>query len=155
MSTRQYNPVKIFTLEEANARLPLVRMIVGDLVELARNLVERRDRLNQLKRGRTTDASDVYQAEVGQAELELEKEGERLNGFLHELLELGVEPKSATAGLVDFPAMLDGKLVYLCWKYDEPEVLFWHDLDSGFAGRQSLTAGSVADSNPSDGLLDV
>jgi len=43
-------------------------------------------------------------------------------------------------GLVDFPALVDGKEVYLCWKLGEPEVLFWHDMDAGFAGRQSLTA---------------
>jgi hypothetical protein len=40
--------------------------------------------------------------------------------------------------------MMDGRLVYLCWKYDEPEVLYWHELDAGFAGRQPLTCGSVS-----------
>ncbi|MBI2477681.1 MAG: DUF2203 domain-containing protein [Planctomycetia bacterium] len=151
----EYTPAKIFTVEEANARLPLVRAIVSDLMQLATELSERRDRLNQLSRKRTGGSSDVYQAEVEQVEQELEKESERLTDYLRELLALGVEPKSAMAGLVDFPAMVEGKLAYLCWKYGEPEVLYWHELDAGFSGRQSLTADSVTGSDLSDGLLDA
>ena len=67
-----------------------------------------------------------------------------LQGYVDELRELGVEPKGAVEGLVDFPSKMDGRVVYLCWKLGEPEVLFWHDLDSGFGGRQPLTAGSVS-----------
>ncbi len=155
MSPDEYAPAKIFTVDEANARLPLVRAIVTDLMQLASELSERRDRLNQLSRGRSNDVSDVYRAEVEQVELELEKDSERLADYLRELLELGVEPKSAMAGLVDFPAIIDGKLAYLCWKYGEPEVLYWHSLDGGFAGRQSLTADSLAGSDHSDDSLDV
>ncbi|MDA1050107.1 MAG: DUF2203 domain-containing protein [Planctomycetota bacterium] len=155
MSPDEYTPAKIFTVEEANARLPLVRAIVSDLMRLATELSERRDRLSQLSRSRSGGSADVYQAEVEQVEQQLETDSERLSDYLRELLELGVEPKSAIAGLVDFPAMIDGKLVYLCWKYDEPEVLFWHDLEAGFASRQSLTADSVAGPDHSDGLLDA
>lgn len=155
MSPDEYTPAKIFTVEEANARLPLVRVIVSDLMQLATELSERRDRLSQLSRKKSGGLSDVYQAEVEQVEQELEKESERLADYLRELLELGVEPKSAMAGLVDFPAIIEGKLAYLCWKFDEPEVLHWHELNAGFAGRQSLTADSVSGADPADGMLDV
>ena len=155
MSPDEYTPAKIFTVDEANARLPLVRAIMGDLMQLAAELSERRDRLSQLSGARTGDSSDVYQAEVEQVEKELENDTERLNDYLRELLELGIEPKGVTDGLVDFPALIDGKLAYLCWKYDEPEVLFWHELDAGFSGRQPLTADSVAGPDHSDGLLDA
>ena len=155
MSPDEYTPAKIFTVEEANARLPLVRVIVSDLMKLATELSERRDRLSQLSRNRTGGSSDVYQAEVEHVEQELEKESERLTDYLRELLELGVEPKSAMSGLVDFPAMIDGKLAYLCWRHGESEVLYWHELDAGFAGRQSLTADSVTGSDLPDGLLDA
>jgi hypothetical protein len=57
---------------------------------------------------------------------------------------LGVEPKSGPEGLIDFPSLVDDRLVYLCWKLGEPEVLYWHELEAGFRGRQSLVAGSVA-----------
>ena len=65
---------------------------------------------------------------------------------------LGVEPKGAVDGLVDFPSMMDGRIVFLCWKLGEAEVTHWHELDAGFSGRQSLVAGSVADDEPGDGF---
>jgi hypothetical protein len=45
---------------------------------------------------------------------------------------------------------MDGRIVFLCWKLGEPEVTHWHELDAGFAGRQSLVAGSVADGADAD-----
>lgn len=139
-----YQPSRIFTIEEANAMLPLVRAITADVVKLSTDLMDRRQRLANLAQGRGNRGPDYYSEEVAQSEDELEKETEKLREYLNELLELGVEPKSGPEGLVDFPAMLDGRLVFLCWKLDEPEVLHWHDIDAGFAGRQPLTADSCA-----------
>lgn len=143
MSKPTHEPIKLFTVEEANAMLPLVRAIAGDMVALARDVVERRERLNRINDHRESGLNDPYADEVVQIEQELEKDIERLNEYGRELLQLGVEPKGATEGLVDFPSRIDGRIVYLCWRYDEPEVLFWHEIDGGFAGRQPLTAGSV------------
>jgi len=54
------------------------------------------------------------------------------------LRRFGCELKGVRQGLVDFPALRDGREVYLCWQYDEPEIAFWHEVDAGFAGRQPL-----------------
>ena len=70
MSPDKYTPAKIFTVEEANARLPLVRVIVSDLMQLATELSDRRERLSRLSRKRSGGSSDVYQAEVEQVEKE-------------------------------------------------------------------------------------
>ena len=140
MSHSTYKPARLFTVDQANACLPLVRSIVADMVQLARDLLERRQRLDQLSRGRKLQKGNVYSEELEQMEEELEKDLERLNGYAAELTALGVEPKGAAEGLVDFPCTMDGKLSYLCWKYNEPEILYWHDLEAGFAGRQPLTA---------------
>ena len=137
---------KVFTVEQANAVLPLVRAITTDLVDLSREVVDRRQRLSLLTAGRQGKQRDLYSEELSQIEEELVKDQARLQGFVEELRELGVEPKSAE-GLVDFPSQLDGRIVYLCWKLGEPEVLHWHDLDAGFSGRQPLVAGSVAGSD--------
>lgn len=149
MSHPAYQPARLFTVEQANACLPLVRSIVADMVTLARELVDRRQRLDQLTAGRKSSKDDFYAEELAQMEEELEKDLERLNGYGQELMELGVEPKGAMEGLVDFPSMMDGKLVYLCWKYNEPEVLYWHTLEAGYAGRQSLTANVSSDAGDS------
>jgi hypothetical protein len=138
-----YVPRRVFTLEQANAMLPLVKAIVGDLSELSRDVIERKERLSLLVGGRKPDQSDPYRSELGQIEDELERDVRRLQELVEELVELGVEPKNGVEGLVDFPALIDGRLVYLCWKLGEPEVQHWHDLDAGFAGRQPLAVGAT------------
>ena len=89
-------------------------------------------------RPREVGEGDAYSDEVDQIKSQLEKDAERLREFTEEIIALGAEPKDPSEGLIDFPAMIDGRLVYLCWKYDEPEVSHWHELDGGFAGRQPL-----------------
>ncbi|NIL98438.1 MAG: DUF2203 family protein [Planctomycetales bacterium] len=135
---------RLFTVDEANAMLPLVRAICRDLSNLAREVIDRRQRLSFLQSRREKDRDDLYGEELAQIEEELEKDSERLEEYVHELKELGVEPKNAVEGLVDFPCAMEDRIIYLCWKLDEPEVLHWHELDAGFAGRQPLTAGSSA-----------
>jgi hypothetical protein len=144
MAMGEYKPARLFSIDQANAMLPLVRAITSDLARLAKDVVERRHRLALLTSGRDLKPGDPYSDELTQMEAELERDASRLQDYVEELRELGVEPKGAVEGLVDFPCLLDGRLVLLCWRLGEPEVLYWHDLDSGFAGRQPLTAGSVS-----------
>ncbi len=135
---------KYFTVEQANAMLPLVRAIVKDLADLSREVIDRRERLSHLLSQRNGQPTDVYREELVQIEEELEKDGQRLRDYVEELKRLGIEPKNGPEGLVDFPTLVDGREAYLCWKLGEPEVLFWHELEAGFAGRQSLTADAGA-----------
>jgi hypothetical protein len=143
MTDNPFEGRKLFTVEQANAALPLVRAIVKDLAELSREVIERRERLSTLMAGRDRQKKDLYGQELTQIEQELEKDTERLQEYIEELRQLGVDPKNGPEGLVDFPAMLDGRPIYLCWKLGETEVLHWHELDAGFRGRQPLTAGSI------------
>lgn len=144
MMSDAYRPSKLFTVEQANAVLPLVRAITSDLVELSREVVERRERLSLLTGRRQSGSQDLYSEELAQIEEELEKDKEQLQAYVEELRALGVEPKNGPEGLVDFPCQMDGRIVFLCWKFGEAEVTHWHELDAGFAGRQSLVAGSMA-----------
>src|SRR5436190_13607545 len=144
MAVEEYKPTRLFTIDQANAMLPLVRAITTDLAGLAKDVVERRHRLALLTSGRDLKPGDPYSDELAQMEADLERDAKSLQGYVDELRELGVEPKGAVEGLVDFPCKMEGRVVYLCWKLGEPEVLYWHDLDSGFGGRQPLTAGSVS-----------
>ena len=152
MPAGEYKPARIFTIEQANAMLPLVRAITGDLSKLAQDVMERRHRLTLLMGGRNFKAGDPYSDELAQMDAELEQDMHRLQEYVDELQQLGVEAKGAVDGLVDFPCTLDGRLVYLCWKLGEPEVLYWHDLDAGFGGRQPLTADSTLGEDSSESL---
>ncbi|MCE9606216.1 MAG: DUF2203 domain-containing protein [Planctomycetia bacterium] len=138
---------KLFTIDGANAALPLVRAIVQDVVALSHEMVDRRERLISLRSGRTSERQDVYSEELAHVEEELERSRARLYEYADELRALGVELKDGLIGLVDFPSLHEDRVVYLCWKLDEPEVAYWHELDSGFSGRRSLADFAAADHN--------
>jgi hypothetical protein len=138
---------KVFTVEQANAMLPLIRAIALDLTALAHDVMDRRERLAAFSKRSSLNKQkgrDPYADELDQMQQSLASDSQRLHEFIDELRELGVEPKGALDGLIDFPAMLDGRPVYLCWRLGETEVTHWHDIDAGFAGRQSLVAGVSA-----------
>jgi hypothetical protein len=134
-----------FTISQATAMLPLVRVIAADISELSRDLIDRRRRLEYLLAGRNPNDRDIYHEELVQVQAELEKDNRRLHDYLEELKALGVEPANGPEGLVDFPAVLDGHKVALCWKLGEPEVCYYHAPEAGCAQRRRLAVTSVAD----------
>jgi len=143
---------RTFTLEEANQRLPLVRAIVQDIVNLYRDVSERRDRLATMRtrHGEAASGESLYSEENAQIEDELRSDEERLRNYIEELQELGVEFKDPVKGLVDFPSRVDGRIVHLCWMHGEPEIRFWHELEEGFAGRQPVLVESFASGETRD-----
>lgn len=125
---------RIFSLREAEATLPLVRRIVGDLLAAHprwRELVARYEVLAGPLR-----AGDEEPAELVEVREAVAREAERINGFLEELEQLGCVFKGFDAGLVDFYALRDDRLVFLCWQHGEEHITHWHEVDAGFAGRQ-------------------
>ena len=144
-------PHQLFTVEEANQRLPLVKVIVKDIVTLFTDLHDRKERLTEL---RNRSEQSEYRDEVESMESELQADIVTLDTFVAELADLGVELKDPVTGLVDFRTLVDGREAYLCWKLDEEEILWWHELDSGFSGRrpvselqETVSASSTATGN--------
>ncbi|RME22887.1 MAG: DUF2203 family protein [Candidatus Zixiibacteriota bacterium] len=147
-------PRKYFTLEEANRTLPLVRSIVRDIVTLFRDVHERRERLAQVRQRHGSGdryQNNPYSEELQNIEQELDRDIERLNEYADELHRLGVELKDPLLGLVDFYSRMDDRDVYLCWKLGEDEIAYWHELDAGFSGRQSLLESSFTGKNAGGG----
>ena len=134
---------KLYTVAEANAALPLVRSIVRDITVLARDLQDRHDRLV-----RPGNMSDAYREELEQDQAEFERGKDRMEEYEAELKKLGVELKDYFTGLVDFRCRMDNRDVYLCWRLGEEDVAHWHELDSGFAGRQKLPPAPVKGTPP-------
>jgi hypothetical protein len=137
---------RLFTVAEANQMLPLVRAIVSDIVELFREVHDRRDRIARIRQFHKNEEraeGNLYREELDQIEEELEKDTSRLRGYFDELSDLGVEFKDPVEGLVDFRTKIEGREAYLCWKLGEDEVAHWHELDAGYGGRQSLLHGTV------------
>lgn len=134
---------KYFSVAEANKALPLVRAIVQDIADLARDLHGRYERLTRVSPPKSGGIDEAHHEELRQALAEFERDRERMHEYVEELKKLGVEIKDDLSGLIDFPCWMDNREVYLCWRLGESEVGHWHELDAGFAGRQQLPRGEA------------
>jgi hypothetical protein len=119
-----------FTLEEANALLPRVEPMLRGLRE-ARDKLTDAEAHEALSGAAPGNGGGAPGREVGEAFLEVRR-------LLASLLELGIVIRDLDRGLIDFPAIRDEREVYLCWQLDEGEIGYWHDLESGYGGRQPL-----------------
>jgi hypothetical protein len=119
-----------YTLEQAVAALPWVRERLERLREAQAQLTEKeaRDALEEAAPG--NGGGEPGQV-VSEGFLEL-------RSALRELQEMEIVLRDLDRGLVDFPSLREGREVYLCWEEGENEVAFWHDADSGYAGREPL-----------------
>lgn len=132
---------RMFTLPEAQARLPLVRSIARDVVKLSQQISETRTRLEELKKRRgDSSASDVYGEELVAIEASLEEDSQRLDGYVEELFDLGIEPLDLSEGVVCFAASMFGRSVCLSWKFDEPIIAYWHESDEDWRRRQPINS---------------
>lgn len=127
--------MKLFTVEEANRTLPLVRRIVEDIVQQHRQWRERILELDLLASTR----ADETRTRAEELEREAQALAREIEGYKRELEELGMQLKDPRLGLVDFPSEMNGRAVLLSWRLGEPEVGFFHEVDAGYAGRQPLS----------------
>lgn len=124
------NAMTLFTLEEANALLP-------ELIRLFGKIDEARAALRRL----APEAERASENQGGGGIAHGFQYADALVTFItsaQEILSLGIEIKDFDKGLCDFPHEREGKIVYLCWQRGEETIEWWHDLDTGFAGRQLL-----------------
>jgi hypothetical protein len=128
---------RTFTLEEATALLPRLREILLEMQEKKPALDALREELVELART-TRGNGHLAGRELTRKRKEADALVERLNALHGEINALGCELKGVEQGLIDFPSERDGRVVYLCWRLGEEEIGYWHDLDTGFAGRQPL-----------------
>jgi hypothetical protein len=135
---------KHFTLDEAQALLPVLEALLKRAIEAKRGAEEMEETLQALSRkivlsgGMFLDVERVrrqraaYDAHVQQAK-----------DSLAEIDAIGVQVKDIDTGLLDFPCIIEGETLLLCWKMGESRIGFWHTLDAGFRGRQPLDARFV------------
>lgn len=131
MSHTLEQEIRLFSREEAERMLPLVRSIVRGMME---DHAERQAHLERLAPGGDPAAGD----EAVRIRHDIDALTDRLVEGARELERLGIEFKGIELGLVDFPTLHEGRLAYLCWQYGEDRVHFWHTVETGYAGRQRL-----------------
>ena len=121
---------KHYTRDEARELLPQIRQWLKQIAQLQAELQKCEERLSGLM---------APGCDLG---------GELVNRWIRSLADLGavfaefqrreIQVKDVERGLVDFPAIIGGKEVFLCWEQDDEDIEFWHDLEAGYAGRERL-----------------
>ena len=124
--------MKLFTLEEANDLLSEIKKLFSQ-IDRQRSILQKL--APEVKRASEQASNGGGGIPDGM------RYAKALNGFMggvQAILAHGVEVKDFDRGLCDFPSLRDGRVVYLCWQRGEDSIEWWHDIDSGFAGRQRI-----------------
>jgi hypothetical protein len=119
-----------YTREEANALLPQLTQLLSQLREAKEDLTDEQAH-ELLSEAAPSNGGGEPGLQVGVAFLEVRR-------LLETLEEAAIVIRDIDRGLLDFPTMIDGREVFLCWELGEDEVAYWHELSSGYRGRQPL-----------------
>lgn len=122
---------RVYTVAEANALLPRVRSIVQRMLTARANVVHMQPELWPAVHAAVFNGGSKTVSQASRQIIAIQE-------AIAALQALNILVKDINTGLVDFPAERHGQIVFLCWQYDEPSVQFWHDVDSGFSGRQRI-----------------
>lgn len=120
-----------FTLSEANEALKTIRPLVDEVLAIRVKVLA-----NQ------PEAWPAIEKSAGnggnKALSRLVQDFGRFDALVHQIQSAGAQIKDVNIGLLDFPALKDGREVCLCWKHGEGDIAFWHEVDAGFAGRRPI-----------------
>lgn len=132
---------KTFTLSEAQTLLPLAESLLLKAQAAGRRAAELEAEMQHITQriflsgGMHVNVSAAARRRAGR-----ENALKEVQDTLAEIDEIGVQVKDLNQGLLDFPCLLDGETVLLCWKQGEKEIGWWHTTEAGFSGRQPLDA---------------
>ena len=122
---------RYFTVEEANALLPEIEPLVGDLLERRARVVRARDEIAEILEDPHSNVGSATATRMALEFATIERLTERIQAH-------GCYLKDMNAGLVDFLSERDGREVFLCWRYGEPSIRYYHELHTGYNGRQPV-----------------
>lgn len=132
---------KTFTLSEAQTLLPVLEALLRKAQAAGVHAAELEFEMQQLtQRIFMSGGMHVDVAQAARRRAEREKALKEAQDTLAEIDEIGVQVKDLEKGLLDFPCLMEGQTVLLCWKLGEKEIGYWHTTEAGFAGRQPLDA---------------
>jgi hypothetical protein len=120
-----------FTLHEANEALRVIHPLMDEVQAIRQKILA-----NQ------PEAWPAIEKSAGnggnRALSDMVQDFEKLDALIHQIQATGAQIKDINTGLLDFSALKDEREVYLCWQYGEEDIAFWHEIEAGFAGRQSI-----------------
>jgi hypothetical protein len=128
---------RLFTRQEAEDTLPHIAPLLWELKRLNETVANSARQLAAVQSA-TAGNGHGLDGDMAHARQEQAQATAQMQRLLDQVAEMGVEIKDLSEGLIDFRSEMDGRVVYLCWKLGEEHVDWWHELDTGFAGRQPL-----------------
>ena len=137
---------RTFTLSEAQQLLPVLEQLLRAAMRSKEDLETIDGEFHALSN--RIHALGGMQPDVegwARRRAERHKAEQRIKDSLSEIHAAGVQVKDLDIGLLDFPAMLEGRVILLCWKLGEPAIGFWHGVEEGFAGRKPIDGRITGD----------
>jgi hypothetical protein len=125
------NEDRIFTLAEAQGLLPALRTLLEEIGGEWQRMRELNPEIQKARENAPLDGYSKFGVEYVECVL-------HLMSLISQIKDMGVLLKDADKGLCDFPYIKDGRMVYLCWQLGEESIQYWHDVETGFAGREPL-----------------
>ena len=132
-------PDRTFTLDEAQSLLPVLESLLRTAIN-AKNLIEKADAEQQALQHRIFLNGGMFLDIVPLARRKAEraKAEQRAKDAVAEIDSIGVQVKDLDIGLLDFPCVVEGQIILLCWKLGEKSITHWHGTQEGFAGRKPI-----------------
>ena len=122
---------RIFTLSEAQDLLPRLRTLLEEIGGVWQRMRQLNPEIQKARDNAPLNGHSKFGVEYVESV-------SHLMSLIHQIDEMGVLLKDADKGLCDFPYIKDGRMVYLCWQLGEESIQYWHDVETGFAGREPL-----------------
>ena len=136
---------EFYDIDAANARLPELRTTLLGLQSMREEVIALRDRIVDLNApaiaagpGRAGTLSPEIRGETHRLKLRMQGLVDQMQAAVVEIDEWGIQLRDIQTGLVDFPALVSGRPVWLCWRLTEERVDWWHEVSEGFDGRQRI-----------------
>ena len=122
---------KHYTRDEARALLPQIRDWLSRIGQIRERINKREQQIESVFKAGCDAGGPVVNAWI--------REMAQIRELFLEFHRREIQIKDLSRGLIDFPAIIAGREVFLCWEQDEDDIEFWHDLDAGYAGREKLS----------------
>ena len=127
-----------FTVAEAESAIPWMRRAVESMRDASAHAQEAQSQLSALMDSIQSNGRESHGEEWEAQQAAIEESAKTVRAALDEFSDRGIILRDVQRGLVDFPAMREDREVYLCWLYGETSIEYWHEVDTGFDGRQPL-----------------
>jgi hypothetical protein len=127
---------RYFGIDEANELLAVARPVLQELSDDRERVAEAQ---SVLQRERENNGSAEHAEELAQREHEIREVVQRMQRAVSQIDAWGITLRDISSGLIDFPALANGRPIWLCWRLGEDDIGWWHETNVGFDGRQPLS----------------